>query len=648
MKGPQGTLFGRNTTGGAVLFQTAKPDDTFGGYFSARYGNYKSHHEEGAINLPISPAVKLRIALSDTGGGAFERDLSVGNMEGNLEQRSGRVTLLIEPMESFSNTTVFQYTHDSGTNPPALAYRSGAFACGNGVYNASADCTYGPSNPFFQAWLALHPKIFPGGVVAYANLQDKLGPWSYYGDLPLFHRAESYYGINTTKFEVASDITIKNVAMFNRSYSDDANDYDGTPYPIFETTGTPSADGLSQFDQIHGFLLDTKQYSDELQVQGSAINKKLTYTAGIFYSYQRDMLDSELVGFDFSPLAPGSRFAYARQLVDKSYAGYAQATYALTDKFNVTGGIRYTTDKIEAEQLSYSAWTLANPTNPLYPQHQTTSKPSWNISLDYALTPSLMVYATTRGSWRSGGFNEFQAPLNADAYDGGNSFKPETTKDIEVGLKYNGHDLSVPVVFNIDLYNQWVDDIQRGVSALGVGGTSTQITVNVPKAEVTEADLSVRPLSWMNVGATVAFTDARFTDNRVSFNPAFSTSVFHFGPYADAPRWTGTFYTELSKTLDDRGTLMLRGDVYSESEYYFSNLTGTVNPGAVIDPYTLVNARLTWAEVMGSRFTAALFVRNLLDRRYYAGGNAEGSGLGLNQINPGQPRMYGAEVRVKF
>jgi iron complex outermembrane receptor protein len=652
LKGPQGTLFGRNTTGGAVLFQTAQPDDTFGGYASGRYGNFGSHHEESAINLPISSVVKLRIAVSDTGGGAFVRDLSTGQEFGNLVQNSGRLTLLVGPVSGLTNTTVFQYSRDGGTNPPALAYHSSAYACGNGKYSDTADCTYGPSNPTFRAWIAQHPGVFPGGVVAYANLQDKLGPWDYYGDFTPFHVAASTFAINTTKYEISSDVAIKNIITVNRSWSDDANDYDGTPYPLFETPGTPTADGTSQTNQTRGFYQLTKQVSDELQLQGTALDKRLTYTTGLYYAYQRDDLESNILAYNFSPITPGSTFIYARQAIDKSYAGFAQATYALTDKLNLTGGIRYTTEKLEAAQLPGSFWTFSLPaSNPYFPQHTSTSKPSWIVSLDYAVTPSLLAYATTRGSWRAGGFNEYQMPTNGSAYDGGNMFKPETTEDVEIGMKYNGRDLGIPVTFNIDFYNQWVSDIQRVAQVLGPDETPSQITVNVPKAQVTgvEADLSARPVSWLNIGGDVAYADARFTDNRVSFNPSFSTSVLLYGPYADAPRFSGSAYAELSKQLShDSGTLTLRGDVFAESEYFFSSLNATVNPGATISGYALVNARLTWSELLGTRVTAAFFVRNMLNREYYAGGNAEGQSLGLNEANPGQPRMYGVEARVKF
>jgi iron complex outermembrane recepter protein len=100
--------------------------------------------------------------------------------------------------------------------------------------------------------------------------------------------------------------------------------------------------------------------------------------------------------------------------------------------------------------------------------------------------------------------------------------------------------------------------------------------------------------------------------------------------------------------LGDPGRLTLRGDVYGQTSMAFSNVGATANPNTTLPGYALVNARLTWSEIMGSRLSASAFVRNLGNKRYWSGGNAAGNGGNTNVVNPGLPRMWGGELRFDF
>ncbi len=664
IKGPQGTLFGRNTTGGAVLYQTAQPKDTLGGYVQGRYGNLDAYQVQGAINLPLSDTARLRVAASKTGGGAYVHRLDTDKMYGNLEQTSVRGTLQIEPSPGFKNTTVVQHTSDGGTNAPNSIYHSSYFACGApGGYTQSSDCAY-PGYPY-----GLLPKASPFlalGVVGLANRQDKLGPWEVIGvNTDLAHKAKSTFVINTTEYEASSSLTVKNIFMYNESWSNEANDYDGSPFPLFSITGnlTPDLTGLTNPGRFYN---KAKQLSEELQLQGKAIDGRLNYTLGFYYIHQNNVFDSEVAFFDFYPLHVYGATAptyfpvhYAQESKSDSFAGFAQGTFAITDQLNLTAGIRYTRDKTQARQLPGSDWygctqrvpnvCKAVGTAPEYPQSKTASKPSWNVSLDYKATPSLLLYATTRGSWRSGGFNYTLPPNPLSAEAGGSAFAPETTQDVEVGLKYSGRELGFPATFNVDFYNQWVKNIQRGANILSpISGTAILTTIAVPKAVISgvEADFTLSPAEWLTFGASIAYTNARFTDNlvKVPGNPPLA-----YGPYGDVPKWAGSAFAEIKHELgSDKGTLSLRVDYYEQSLSYFSNLAATRLPGTDIAGYRLVNGRLAWADVLGSKITAAAFARNLFNQKYYAGGNGAGYSAGINSAYPGIPRTYGLEVSVGF
>jgi iron complex outermembrane receptor protein len=645
LKGPQGTLFGRNATGGAVLYQTAKPSDQFSGYFDSRYGNYGALHEEGAINLPINNAIDFRLAGSITGGGAYVHNIPTNQYYGNLEQKSIRATLQLKPIDGLTNTTVMQFTHDGGTNTPNEAYS--VYPCGatnHGIaLDTTAACFYNPASPAFAAYVGAHPNVYQRGVSAFTALQNASGPWVSYVDYPLYHRAESKFLINTTTYEISPSLTIKNIFSVNKSTSNDGEDYDGTPYPIFQGGGTPTTNALS-FNNPIGFGQSTSQISEELQLQGRTLEGKLNYVFGFYYLDESDQINSNLYAFGFSPIAPGEPISYDQSAKDRSLAGFAQATYRITDKLSLTGGVRYTSDQLSAQTLPNSSFA------PFFGQvhEQTTnSEPSWTASADYRITPNLLAYVATRGSWRAGGYNYEVAPIDKPGGDGGNYFLPETTEDVEVGLKYAGRSMGVPITANADFFNQWINNVQRAAYVVGVGGSPTLLTSNVPAAQVTgfEADFTIHPADWLQLGVSGTAIDSRYTNGKLTVEGSTS----NYGPYADSPKFSGNIFAELSQELSgDAGKLVLRADTYAQTELYFSNVGATLAPFTTIPGYALVNARLTWSNVLGSSVTAAMYVRNLLDKKFYAGGNAIGPSLGLNVVNPGQPRFFGGELRVDF
>jgi iron complex outermembrane receptor protein len=643
LKGPQGTLFGRNATGGAVLYSTARPTDTFGGYVSGRYGSYDARNIQGAVNLPLGDAARLRIAGSYTGGGAFVRDYFTGQKYGDLDQKSIRGTLKLTPMPGLTNTTVVQYTDEKGTNTPYELWSTNS--CGSsaqGLVDAASCALSAAANPVFAQYLAAHPAVYQGGLDSAIALQRKLGPWQSLASYPPAHEASNTFVINTTSLDLGSGLMLKNIFGYNLAKSADGYDYDGSPYHFFENQGELTADAIKAAP-LGLFTLNTRQFSDELQLQGKALDNRLDFVVGFYYLNQRDTVVSPLDSANFQPIQAPFRFVYTARTWTTSLAGFAQATFKATDRLSVTGGFRYTWDKTRMRQLPDALWFLFLPTIP--DEVARASKPSWTFSLDYQATPELMLYVATRGSWRSGGFNYSVFPAPVTAADGGNLFLPETTQDIEGGIKYSGNSLGVPVTFNAAVYNQWVKNIQRAAYILTPAGVSL-LTVNVPRAQITgvEMDFSVRPAGGIQIGASASYTHARYTRSTVNL---LGTDVT-YGPFADVPEWSGTIYAEAGTQIGDAGRLTLRGDFYGQTRMAFSNTAGSVSPNTMLPGYTLVNARLTWSEIMGTKLSAALFARNLFNKRYWLGGNAAAAGGSTNVVNPGLPRMLGGELRLDF
>jgi iron complex outermembrane recepter protein len=270
-----------------------------------------------------------------------------------------------------------------------------------------------------------------------------------------------------------------------------------------------------------------------------------------------------------------------------------------------------------------------------------------------------MFYVTSRGSWRVGGYNPFVAapPIpaggnpNADNYltadRGGSYFPRETVRDVEIGAKYNGRLFGVPYRLNVAGYNVWIKNIQK--TAYGVvAGRITSTTTIVPAGKVTgfEADGDIIPADWLRIGASGAYTDARYTKKRAI---AFGTPN-NFGPFADSPKWSGTIYADITSDLGgDAGSLLFHVDAYGQSSLHISSLGATLNPYDQLPGYVVVNGRIDWNDPFGMKgLTASLFAKNVTNRRYFIGGSGAVQIDNKNTATFGQPRTYGAVLRYSF
>ena len=641
VKGPQGTLFGRNSTGGAVLFQTRRPDEDFGGFASVQYGNYDKLIAQGAINLPLAAdTALLRLAGSVTSGGAYVRNLYDNKLLGDKKDRSGRATLELRPTDMLTNVTMVQLSKSTGTNAPNTMYYT--IPCGE--ESGFNSCTYSPANqPFFSDLLsgATFPGypsgyVYPGGFEGLPEYLRSQGKYVVDANAPFTHRATSQIVINTTTLDVSDSVSIKNIFGYSNSKNAINYDTDYSPYPIIQQY-SPSA--ALTGDPLPIETSKTKTYSNELQLSGKAFDDRLNYLVGVFYIDSKEDY--------FSPLWIGAinfSVAYNALTGNKSTGVFAQATYKLTDRLNLTLGGRYTWEKITLRQLDQSIFGVGNP------QSVKQSDPSWTATLDYHVTDDLMIYATTRGSWRRGGFNPFNpptpTPLTAAESSGGNYFLPEKIVDVEAGIKFDGYVGDVPLRANIAVYNNWIKNIQKTAYVV-IGGTVSSATINVPRTKITgvEADLNFRPVDWLTLGGSGAYTHARFTraDSRL-----FGNTVT-YGPFGDAPEFSGTVYADASMPLPgDAGSLNYHVDLYGQTHFYFSNLGGTIQPGTKLPGYTLINMRLDWDNMFGSGVKTSLFVKNLTKKVYYTGGSAGAQNFSVESAGFGAPRTYGLQVRVDF
>jgi iron complex outermembrane receptor protein len=675
LKGPQGTLFGRNTTGGAVLYTAARPKDEFGGYAKLRGGNFGLIEGQGAINLPLlDDTLLVRLAGNITQQDGWQKNLYDGRDLGEVDRKNGRLSALWKPTEALENLTVLEVDH-AGGNSTATRLRT-VNRCGqtnNGfALNCAADALFNPAtwagSGIWENYLAHNPQANPGGIADYLdNVSPNIGFFKANEVAPVYHDEDDYFAANTTSFDLGNDLLLKNIAGFSASDTRDLGSSVGAPDPVFySATFATDANGVITLDangnptyNKRGNHVENKTYSNELQLQGKTLDKALTYIVGAYYQYEDSKTLFPQVYFNlyqpglFLPANATSHF----QITDETPALFAQGTYDFSEMgltgLSFTAGFRYTWETVEIKQLALGD----NYRDPAQPRSQkkSFSDPSWTLGLSYQATDQLLLYLQTRRSWRAGGFNGTAPaaidPANGDAViENTNLFEPEKTYDVEAGTKFAGELFGRPLRVNLAVYNQWIKDVQRAVFPDPPGpAQSIAYTVNVPEARVSglEADAMIKPTRWLETGVSGSLTKARFVNGKDEAD-VFGT-LYVFGPYADAPRLSGSAYASLLlPTPAQWGVMDVRADIYSQSHMYFSNSNDSITPDTRIPGYSVINLRYDWTQIHGSRFSLAAFVRNLTEKEYYTGGFALTGSLGVNSVAIGTPRMYGAELSYEF
>jgi iron complex outermembrane receptor protein len=664
LKGPQGTLFGRNATGGAVLYTTTPPGKELQGYFNYTAGNFNEQKVEGAVTIPLAEWASVRLAAEDEHHEGYEHNIYLNVDEGSIDNRNFRGTLLLTPLDALQNTTTIQYGRQGGDSG-ALKITSANVNCPPSPSCAAAEL-YPPGVPTggtYPAKLASY-----NGLLNFIAMESKQPFWNVWNDGDDEHDAQLKEAVNKTTYTVNDDLSIRNIVGYNQVASRDRIDADGSPFQIVTigAVGGPNTEGI---------LYSTEQYSEELQLAGTALVKRLNYLVGGYYDRDNEGQNEPLnigcgsIAFPVTPENPagcevpgGLRYNFEND--EESRALFGQATYELIENLRVTAGYRETWEDINFRYVDdgsvpQDAHQLAGvPLPPILSERE----PSWTLGLDYQLTPETLLYIAQRGGFRAGGFNGTSIVQTSTGATNIDSFKPEIARDLELGIKYAGRLGDFPVRINADVYEERVRDAQRVVYA-GVAA----FTLNADKTQVDgfELDTMIDLTSWLQAGLDYAYTDARYTDGSTHFTQvdavtgAIDNRTVVLGPYGDAPRNTGSLYLRLAHDLPNSlGQLVVRQDIYSQSCFYYTNFAASVNvppngigsldPNTKISGYTLLNARVEWNDIAGSKVHAAAYVRNMLNKQYEVGGLGLGAVVGVDSVVLGTPRMAVLEVGLKF
>ncbi|OCC24486.1 TonB-dependent receptor [Croceicoccus estronivorus] len=632
LRGPQGTLYGRNTTGGAVNFITAKPADSFKASQTFSYGRYDYMQSRTSIDtgevgnsglrFKFSYLHKQRDGYADDVNQPNRRDPGASNVDAfriaaRFDQGGPlRIDYAFDYNDSKSYSVPFQL---AAVRPDIVAYLANSPALGGSALNYSRD--------------RLSTLQLDQG-----QLRDKVQGHTL-----------------TVEYDVTDDITLRSLTGY-RKWDNvvDRTDLDGNDnlqgFTVSPAILAPPNDFIPQgINEVELFgasnVRSQKQFSQELNLLGKA-GDNVEFVLGAFYFKEKARennpqqltlvlpspatiplggeLSTDSFGVNLTP-----QLAYRH--TSESMAVFGQATFHATDKLSFTGGIRYTEDKKHLDQSAAMVRDL----------HAKFSQVNWAASVDYKFSNDILAYARVATGYKAGGFN----PRSV-----GGSFDPEKIISYEAGLKTELLDRHLR--FNLTGFHSRYKDLQVSQFLAGTGGASS-ITVNAGKATYTgvEAELLAEPVRGVTFNASVGYVDRKFqsfiirdsaTDELINvadearFHYSASTTA-NAGIQYETPLSFGKFQARLDWTYRSR--------IYFHPLDRLNPFNRDISDGAV----GRFDARVALSQIdMGpTRATVALWGKNITNEDYLYSGIDFGS-LGFAGIVFAEPRTYGVDVKLEF
>ncbi|MDB5430825.1 MAG: hypothetical protein JWP35_1941 [Caulobacter sp.] len=604
--GPQGTLFGKNATGGNVLFVPQRPTNEFGGYVQVEGGNYNDRRAEFALNIPLVDGK----ALLRVGGEFGRRDgytIDVGpNFAGkdydDVNYDSVRASLILRPTDNIENYTIARYFRSSSNGPGTILKQFNP-AAGAGVFPALV--------------------AFPGLATAVAD-QAALGNRHVAYDLDEFSKTTYWQFINQTTVDFNDHLKLKNIVSYSHLQYHYGYDYDATIFPIGGQTSAGT--DPTQAPDI---------FTEELQLQGRAFSDALSFTVGGYYD--RQTLNAPHQGGLFTQFPLSFFLGPIPATLDNrahSYAVFGQGTLDL-EKLGAPHGLSLTLGLRHTWDYSYSATAILAP--PVIGEVD-FDYTSYNITLDYQPSPGLHLYATSRDAFKAGGVNG-PVPVGSPFRD----FPPEKLQDIELGVKSQFEVQGMPVRLGVAVYRGDYTNIQRTTGEL-VSGVVLNVTRSAAKGLIqgVEINTAIVPVHGLTLTAGYSYIDSKYTKvDGPSAALILNGSAF---PYTPANKVSlGASY---SWPLGALG----QGNVAVNYAYQSKFSTAQTNQAQVkyLPGYGTLNLRAGIDGLLGRPIDLSAFVTNANDSEYATGIQDQYIASGSVTYTYGEPRMYGVQLRYHF
>ena len=610
VRGPQGTLQGRNATAGAILVRTVAPSAIFDGFVRASLATPTEYRTEGAVSLPITDTLRIRLAADHFDQTGWAKNLFDGSHLGGQNATTGRAVIVWEPSDRFRARLALNYQTLTNTQPT-------------------------------QRWAAT--AVNPTGVA-----EDLARPTPF---VPLPAALQSYYLDNN---QVYNDVPTRNT---QRSPSAALElHYDVGPMELVSLTGASRArnrgsadsagmgpvgtNGVSLIDAVTGQrrrgynqgLITGQQFTEELRLQ-SQTGAAFKWLTGAYVSHAVDDMSFDI--FNYNLAASPRDVGFRAHQVDNSRAAFADVTYNLTGRFSVTGGVRYTN---EDKRFNNAFSVTLLPINRVVvgpirnvPPKATWDDTSYRANLQYKLSNAANVYISTSRGFKSGGFNAFGVGA-APKYD------PEILDSTELGAKSYLWDRRA--YFATSVYYNSYDNLQV-TAGVPTGGVNIY---NAAKSKIKgfEFEGQLRITDQLSLTGNVAYTRGYYTrfENGQGVDGRLTNATGNRLP--NTPLWQ--YYLQ----GDYRIALGGQWETHAQVSYRWRGRVtffgANEEPTLIGDADGELGARLEFSYTPAA-LTIALFGKNLTDTRVV---NGEQANFAYPVAFFNEPRVLGLQVWKQF
>ncbi|MBV1901370.1 MAG: TonB-dependent receptor [Kordiimonadaceae bacterium] len=603
LRGPQGTLFGRNTIGGAINVVTKKPTDEFGGAASITAGRFNRWHVKGNVNIPISEKLLSSFSLARfSRGGHIDRP-NLGDTTGGDNSWGGRGSFLWMPTDNVDVSFAFDATtirEQSCCSELVAVNENGFFAAANNGI-ALGPVPLDPSDPNY----------FGQDDLPTAPFQDNT-------DIELPSNLD-IWGVNlTVDVDLDNGMTFKSITAYRELDS-------------FLIRNNVHAANV-QFGQTGG-VLDQQQFSQEFQLQGQALDDRMKWIVGLYYFDEKGININDVVFDPVVHIISGGK-AHSR-----SIAAFTQATYDVSEKLSLTAGLRWTKDNKdfapEGFQYVIDSGIGLPPGFLLVPddEREISAKeflPMANLA--YQWTDDFMTYATFSRGFKGGGFSQNVFPPLPELP----SFDPEFVTVYEVGFKSSAFDNRLRL--NGAAFQTNYDDMQVVVIEF-----IAPVTKNAAKARIKgfEVELTAAPVDNLMFEVGVGYLDAKYLE--IDAN-ALLTGLTLDHKLVNTPKWSLNASVNYSMDFMGLGTLTPRIDWSHKSSYANDAFN---EPVLDQEGYSLLNASISF-EDYDEEWLFVLSGTNLTNERYKITGFSDLATQSLAEAAFGRPVEWAFTVKRRF